>query len=180
MKNFFIVVFLGLVLGSCSVSQRASWHVQRAERLDPTIFKRDTITKLVPYFFYLDTNIKFQLKDNYNFKATPNIVYETDTIENEVKILPSFDTIVRNQRGLTAKIWMNQGELFANLSIDSVFYKHVEDSIRAEIEQNEIQTTVTIEKQISWLKWLKWLKIALISLVSLVILVLIVKILKLF
>ena len=106
--------------------------------------------------------------------TVPKIVYQ----EIENRILPSFDTIIKSKNGLSAKIWMQQGKLYANLELDSIFYMNLKDSIRAEIEQQEVQTTIITKEERSVKDWLKIGLIILISVLGLILVGWVIKFVK--
>ncbi len=143
----YFLIFVLFVFSGCS----ASWHIKRAEQIEPGIFKptieyRDTIIKL-------DTLISIDFSDFMDIDTTPNIVYETEYIDKVVKIYASFDTIIRQQNGLTAKIWMKRGVLGAKFDVDSSYIFHLEDSIKG---LNKIITnTVIIENKATFKDYFK-------------------------
>lgn len=175
-SKFFIVLILGLILGGCSVSKRAMWHVKKAEQLDPSIFKLDTIINK-SIIVKLDTVIKLD--------TNINVILPRDTVKIE-KLIPvnrNFNKVVKKQGIITTEAEAIKGMLYINSYLDSSFIYNLQTEITikdAKIKElNTIvrQKTVIIEKQISWLKWLK---IALIILIGLILLTLIIKIVKLF
>ena len=151
MKNIFIVFIFGLILSGCS----ASWHVQRAKQLDPDIFNTKLETKIVNIKVPLDTTLKFHLKDKLYLDTLIDIRYIEKVVNNKINILPSFDTVIKQNNGLTAKIWMNEGQLYANLELDSIFYYNLKDSIRAEIKQEKEITTIITKKERTFKDWFK-------------------------
>jgi hypothetical protein len=147
MRYLFILLIL---FSSCS----GSWHIQRAEKLCPECFKSEVQIEYKDSIIYRDTIIELSFNDFLELDTTPDIRYEKVYIDNKIKILPTFDTIITEVRGLDARIWMNKGNLGYRFTIDSTTYYQLKDSISV---LNKIITqtnTVKIEKQTPFKEYL--------------------------
>jgi len=137
------LIFVLLLFAGCS----GNWHLQRAEKLCPECFKSDITVQYKDSIIYRDTLIELSINDFLELDTTPNIRYEKVFIDKKIKILPTFDTIITEKRGLIANIWMTKGTLHATFEVDSSLIYLFQDSITV---LNKIITqtnTVKIEKQ---------------------------------
>jgi len=160
MNKFFIIIILGLIISGCS----ASWHIRKAEQKCPECFAQKILVEYRDTTINIDTTFLIEFKDYLTIDTVPVITYEKEYIDKIVKILPTFDTIIKDERGLTAKIWMKKGNLQAKFSIDSSYIFHLQDSI---IILNKIITqtnTVKTEKKPQFLTYLIWISAILILL----------------
>lgn len=119
------LLILLILFSSCS----GSWHIQRAEKLCPECFKSEIQIEYKDSIIYRDTIIELDFTDFLELDTTPDIRYEKVFIDNKIKILPTFDTIITEKRGLIANIWMNKGKLGYRFEVDSTTYYQLKDSI---------------------------------------------------
>lgn len=154
--RYYLVVFL-LIFSGCS----ASWHIKRAETKEPGIFKTDIQIEYRDTIIHLDTIFTLDVSDFLEIDTLPNIVYEKEYIDKVLRIYPSFDTIIKSEKGLTAKIWMRKGVLKANFEVDSSLIFHLKDSI---VILNKVITeknTIKIEKETPFKQYFVYLIIIL-------------------
>lgn len=142
----YLSIFLLLFLGSCS----ASWHIQRAERLDPGIFKPTVKIEYEPVYIPIDTIFTVDFSDFLDIDTTPNIIYETEYIDKVVKIYASFDTIYEAQKGLKVRFWMNRNQFGSKFEIDSSYIFHLQDSIQVLNKVITNTNTAIIENKIGF------------------------------
>ena len=160
MNKFFIIIILGLIISGCS----ASWHIRKAEQKCPECFAQKILVEYRDTTINIDTTFLIEFKDYLTIDTVPVITYEKEYIDKIVKILPTFDTIIKDERGLSAKIWMKKGKLQAKFNIDSSYIFRLQDSI---IVLNKIITktnTVKVEKKTQFLTYLIWVSAILILL----------------
>lgn len=138
MRVFFIIIVLGLLSG-CS----SGWYIKKARQKCPECFEtsiviKDTIIKI-------DTTFLLDFSDYVEVDTMPVIKYDT-ILKNKVHYLqPSFDTIIKVNDGLTAKIWMKKGRLGANFKVDSGLIYRLQDSIKI-LQKTEHKTEI-IQKE---------------------------------
>ena len=157
MNRFFIIIILGLVLGSCS----ANWHIRKAEQKCPECFKSKTLIEYRDTTIHIDTTFLLKFNDSLFIDTVPIITYEKEYVNKIVKILPTFDTIISQNNGLTAKICMNKGKLGASFNVDSSYIFQLKDSIKV---LNKIITnynTIKVENKPKFLTYLIWICISL-------------------
>jgi len=160
MNKFFIIIILGLVIQGCS----ATWHINKALQKDPDIITTKTIIRNVRQKIAIDTVIHIPVKDFLFFADMPDILYDTVFIDKKIKLLPSFDTIVKDTSGTTVKIWMKKGRLFAEINTDKSIEYHLKDSINILNKIIENNTVIKTEKKPKFLTYLIWISAILILL----------------
>jgi hypothetical protein len=143
--RYILISFL-IIFSGCS----AGWHIKRAEQKCPDCFKSEIKIEYRDTTIILDTLISVDFSDFLEFDTIPEIVYEKEYVNKLVKILPTFDTIIRQQNGLTAKIWMKKGILGANFEVDSTYIYHLQDSITILNQVITKTNTVKIEKEVTF------------------------------
>jgi hypothetical protein len=146
MRIVFQFLILGLIVSGCS----ARWHIQRAEQKCPDCFKSDVVVQYKDSIIYRDTTIELSINDFLELDTTPVIRYEKQYIDRKVIITPAFDTIIKEDRGLTAYIWMKQGRLKARFIIDSTLIYNYRDSITVLNKIIERTNTVKIENKLEF------------------------------
>lgn len=140
--RYILILFL-LIFSGCS----AGWHIKRAEQKEPGLFKSEVQIEYRDTIIHLDTLINIDFTDFLEFDTVPDIVYEKVYIDKVLKLLPTFDTIIKTEKGLTAKIWMKKGVLNANFDVDSTYIYHLQDSISILNQVITKKNTVKIEKE---------------------------------
>lgn len=125
MKKAGLFIILGFLLSGCSVK----WHLRQVEKKCPDCFKTETRIEYRDSIVYRDTIIELDINDYFELDTTPIIKYEKEIINNKIYLQPSFDTVIKGDRGLTAYIWLTKGRLTARFIVDSTLYYNYKDSI---------------------------------------------------
>ena len=153
MRLFFIVVIFGLISSGCS----SAWYIKKARQKCPecfetTIVKKDTTIKI-------DTTFYIDFADYIELDTAPVIKYDTIYQNNVQYLQPSFDTIIKANEGLTAKIWLKKGRLGAKFDIDSTLIYRLQDSIKI-LQKTEHKTEI-IQKETNFKQYFIYIAIIL-------------------
>jgi len=178
MKKLTFYLIAILFLSSCS----ATWHVNRAKKIDPLCFKYDTtINEIV---FKLDTVIKI---DTTILVLLPRDTVRIDTVIKELKRY-SFKPIYAKNGIITAKVSMNNGILHVSSYLDSTIWYHykdeilIRDALITKLKTINTKQTITIQKQDKSLKWYQKVlnigKYVLIGVVALLLIAIVIKLIK--
>jgi len=147
MNRILIVFFSIIILSGCSSSKLASYHIKKAKKSCPECFEQTYRIEYKDTIIYKDTTIELLLSDFLEIDTTPVIKFETEYVDKIVKIYPTFDTIIKSNKGLTAKIWMKRGRLNASFDVDSTLIHELKDSIRVLIKETTKTNTVITEEK---------------------------------